>query len=385
MDLNKFEDIRPYNDEEVPGIIQKLLNEPIFRSVLSSVFPDLPAMVLEDFLKGILSKDEFQTKVSYEVLRGIAKRTTVNLDCSGLDHLSKEISYTFISNHRDIVLDAAWLNVLLFANNFPTTEVAIGDNLFVLDWIREITRLNKSFIVKRGLTGRQMLESSAILSSYMHYAITKKNTSIWVAQREGRSKDSDDHTQESLLKMLIMGGNGTVIESLKELNIVPLALSYEYDPCDYLKAKEFQMKRDNEDFKKSQKEDYLSMKTGIMGFKGRVHFRAAHSINSFLDSLEEEMPKSEKITAIAEYIDKQIHHNYHIYPCNYIAYDLLYGMKRFETFYSEKEETNFKNYISGQLDKIEIENKDIAFLRKKILEMYSNPLKNKLLADNINL
>lgn len=380
---HNFEDIRPYNDDEVAGMIQILLKDPIFQNVLSAVFPKTPQALIELSFKEIKTKDDFQKRITYNIFRKLAEQTTGTLECSGLDHLSQKRNYTFISNHRDIVLDAAWLNILLYEHGHSTSEIAIGDNLFVQKWIEITTRLNKSFVVKRGLAGRQMLEASITLSNYIHYAITQKNASVWIAQREGRAKDSDDRTQESLIKMLAIGGNGeSVIDHLKELNIIPLTISYEYDPCDYLKAKEFQLKRDNEHYKKTKEEDFRNMKTGLKNYKGRVHFRASYNILPFLEELEQkELARNEIFTEVAQYIDRQIHHNYHIYPCNYIAYDMLYGGKQFVSFYSIDEEIEFQKYLNGQIDKIDIPHKDVPFLRNKILEMYSNPLKNKMAAD----
>lgn len=380
--LDSFEDIRPYNDDEVPVVIDRLLKEPKFQKVLSSFFPKTPQPLIELLFKDIKTKNEFQQRVVYDSFRKLADKTTSTLECSGLDHLSKGRSYTFISNHRDIILDAAWLNILLFEHDFPTTEIAIGDNLFVYEWIKILTRLNKSFIVKRSVTGRQMLEALINQSNYIHYAITQKKESVWIAQREGRAKDSNDHTQESLIKMLAIGGEGSSpIDHLKELNITPLTISYEYDPCDYLKAQEFQLKRDNESYKKTQEDDFLNMKTGLTEYKGRVHFRAGYNILPFLEELNPEMNKADLFIVVAKHIDQQIHRNYHIYPCNYIAHDMLQGDSQFASFYSTHEEIDFQKYLNGQIDKIHIPNKDIPYLKTKILEMYSNPLKNKLIAD----
>lgn len=377
----KFDDIRPYNDDEVHGIIEKLSQDKMFMKIITGSFPQFTNEETRKIINSIRTKYDFQQKIAYPIFKEIADRTTVTLEITGLDHLLKENNYTFISNHRDIVLDAAWLNILLFEHRFNTTEIAIGDNLFVYDWISKIVRLNKSFVVKRGLSGRQMLDASLTLSEYIHYTVTQQKHSVWIAQREGRSKNSDDRTQESLLKMLTKGGGTSIRESLMELNIIPLSLSYEYDPCDYLKAQEFQLKRDFPDYRKTKEDDFLNMKTGLAGQKGRVHFRAGYSINPFLESLDPDLSKTDKLCKIAEQIDRQIHHNYHMYPCNYIAYDLLYGIRQFSTYYSGKEEKEFQNYLNTQIEKIKIPDKDTSFLRRKMLEMYSNPLKNKLIAD----
>jgi hypothetical protein len=283
-----------------------------------------------------------------------------------------------MSNHRDIVLDSAILSKKLLEAKFPTTcEIAIGDNLLIYPWIKRLVRLNKAFTVKRGLSPRELLQSSQLVSRYMHFAINQKKENIWIAQREGRAKDSDDRTQESVLKMLAMGGEGDVIESLRQLHIVPLTISYEYDPCDYLKAQEFQQKRDNPSFKKSQHDDLDNMKTGILGFKGRVHYHAAACINEWLDELKD-LPKTEIFSAIAHRIDMEIHAGYRLYPGNYIALDELNGTQQWRAFYSKREKRIFDTYVRRQLKKVRMADPDKAFLRERILTMYANPAINKM-------
>jgi hypothetical protein len=227
---------------------------------------------------------------------------------------------------------------------------------------------------------RQMLESSMRLSAYMHFAINRKKQSIWIAQREGRAKNSDDRTQDSVLKMLAMGGEGSVIDRLIEMNIAPTAFSYEYDPCDYLKAWEFQLKRDNPEYKKSTADDLLNMKTGLFGYKGRVHFQTGACINDELRRMDGTLPKTELFARISALIDKRIHSNYRIYPNNYVAHDLLEGNDNFTSHYTPEDRQRFLTYLEQQLARIEIVGKDENFLREKMLSMYANPLKNYLAA-----
>jgi hypothetical protein len=276
------------------------------------------------------------------------------------------------------VLDASLLCSLLAANGYETAEIAIGDNLLLYPWIEHLVRLNKSFIVKRGVSMRQMLEVSVHLSKYIHYAVREKKESVWIAQREGRAKDSNDRTQESLLKMLAMAGGQDWLSNLKELNITPLAFSYEYDPCDYLKAIEFQQRRDNPDYKKSQDDDRLNMQTGILGYKGRFHVQFGQTINPSLDELDKNLPRNEMITAVASIIDKVIFRNYRFYSGNYIAYDRLWGNNRCVEHYTKEDVQTFDAYLNKQLEKIVLDNKDIPFLTEKILEMYAYPVKNQL-------
>lgn len=269
------------------------------------------------------------------------------------------------------MLDSAFLDLLLFKNGYPTTvEIGIGDNLLIYPWIKRLVRMNKAFTVRRGLTAHEMFESSQLMSRYIHFAVTKKRENIWIAQREGRAKDSDDRTQESVLKMMAMGGD------LKELNIVPLTISYEFDPCDYLKAKEFQQKRDNPAFKKSKQDDLDNMKTGIFGYKGRVKYHCGTPINQWIDELSE-LPKNEFFAQLAQRMDREIHRGYTLYPCNYIALDELNGNTEQSAHYTVADRQRFETYLNGQLDKIKLADKDEAFLRQKMLEMYANPAINK--------
>ena len=279
---------------------------------------------------------------------------------------------TFVSNHRDIVLDSAFLDVMLIDAGYPTTvEIGIGDNLLIYPWIKRLVRMNKAFTVRRGLTPKEMLRSSQLMSSYIHFAVNEKKENIWIAQREGRAKDSDDRTQDSVLKMLAMGGD------LQNLNIVPLTISYEYDPCDYLKAQEFQQKRDDPKFKKSRQDDLVNMRTGIFGYKGHVHYHCAKPINSWLDDLKD-LPKKDYFNQLSERIDTQIHANYRLFPCNYIAMDELEGTQAFTSEYTDADKKRFHDYLEKQLAKIQLPDKDESFLRERMLTMYANPLRNYL-------
>lgn len=377
---NEFDEIRPYHDEELPQIYEELIADPAFREAVAVVMPGVPLEALAQKMRACKTKLEFQKTFCYGLLWKLAQETTKGLT---LDHTSlpdEQRAYTYMSNHRDIILDSGFLSVLLVDRGMNTVEIAIGDNLLIYPWIKKFVRINKSFIVQRALTMRQMLESSARMSRYMHYTIMEKNQSIWIAQREGRAKDSDDRTQDSVLKMLAMGGEGDIIDRLMEMNIAPLAISYEYDPCDYLKAKEFQQKRDDAAYKKSTADDLLNMKTGLFGFKGRVHFQTAPCINDELAKLDRTLPKQELFARVSALIDRRIHANYRLYPGNYIALDLMEGSTARADHYTAEEKQQFIAYLNRQLDCIELPQKDLPFLRGKLLQMYANPLKNHLAA-----
>lgn len=375
---NKFDDIRPLNNNEVKDAIESLVINPEFKHALMYIMPDIN---WDDFARQMLSfqtKEEFKSVMARMAVNAIAKRSTFSLDISGRSRLTPGECYTFISNHRDIVLDASFLNMMLYQVGYGMTQVAIGDNLLIRPWIETLVRLNNSVIVKRGLTGRQMLEASATLSAYIHHTITETKESIWIAQREGRAKDSDDRTQASVLKMLNIGGEKDFLSNMMELNIAPVSITYEYDPCDYLKAKEFQQKRDDANFMKTPHDDLLNMETGILGNHGRVHFTLGTPINKTLAQLDKEIDKATLINTVASIIDKEIFLHYRFYPGNYVAYDWLMDTNRFADAYSAKDQVLFQEYIQRQLDKIELPNKDETFLRTKLLEMYANPLKNYL-------
>ena len=377
----EFKDMRPFEPEELPAAYDSLLADPMFRAVVGMVMPQIPAEALGPMMHGCKSILEFQYTFIRPLLEGVIKKCTTGLtgDFSTLGLSKEKENYTYISNHRDIVLDSGLLDMVLFAQmGLNTVEIAIGDNLLIYPWIKTLVRLNRSFIVTRKGGIREMLQSSIRLSSYMHYVIGEKKAPVWIAQREGRSKDSTDHTQESLLKMFAMGGEGTPAERLIGLNLAPLAISYEYDPCDWLKAMEFQMKRDNPDHKKSQSDDLTNMKTGIFGYKGRVHFQTDECMNDFIAALPADMSKNEFYAAIAQEIDRRIYANYRLYPGNFVAIDLLQGGDAYADRYTAEERATFEQYLAGQLQKIEMPGKDEAFLRTKILEMYANPALNQL-------
>lgn len=376
----EFNDIRPYTPEELPQICEELLADKDFQTVIQSVMPDVPMEMIAAQLRQCKTNLDVQKAFFHKLLHDIMQQYSDGFDLDASSLPDKQKSYTFISNHRDIVLDPGFLSVGLLDNGFPNTvEIAIGDNLLIYPWIKKLVRVNKAFIVQRTLSMRQMLESSARMSRYIHFAVTQKKENVWIAQREGRAKDSNDRTQESVLKMLAMGGEGDIVDRLKELNLVPVALSYEYDPCDFLKAKEMQQKRDSENFKKSQADDLTNMQTGIFGYKGRVHFQTAPCLNEELETLRG-LPKTEIFNRLATLIDRHIHRSYRMYPGNYVACDLLNDTDTFAGKYTLEEKQRFETYLQQKLDLIQLPNKDEAFLRRCILQMYANPAINYLKA-----
>ena len=375
----EFAEIRPYEAEEMKQAFEELLNDRQFNVVMKGFVPWLPKSVRNGLLrlafKGVKTPLDFQKRFMKPIVRYIIRKHTDGCSINDValrSNLTSQLDerFTFVSNHRDIVLDSAFLDVLLIDAGYPTTvEIGIGDNLLIYPWIKRLVRMNKAFTVRRGLSLRETLAASQLMSRYIHFAVTEKKENIWIAQREGRAKDSNDRTQEAVLKMLAMGGD------LKELNIVPLTISYEYDPCDYLKAQEFQQKRDNPAFKKSRQDDLDNMKTGIFGYKGRVHYNCARPINTWIDELSD-LPKADYFKALAERIDREIHQGYELFPCNYIALDELNGNQANSAHYTASDKLHFEQYLACQLAKVTLPNKDEAFLRERILTMYANPLIN---------
>lgn len=374
----QFDPIRPFEPDELPDVFDRLLQNEQFSSVLAYLYPNVPKEALAAKMHACKDNLDFQKTFCYGFLVQLLARLSkgCDIDIASLDTDSR---YTFISNHRDIVLDSALLDKLLIDAGFNTTcEIAIGDNLLKLPWVKDLVRVNKSFIVERALSMREMLMASKRLSEYMHFVIAEKNDNVWIAQREGRAKDSNDRTQEAILKMMVMGGEGSIIDRLKQLHLVPLAISYEYDPCDYLKAAELQARRDNPSWQKGPMDDVTSMQTGIMGYKGYIHYQCADCIDSYLDTIPADTPKTELFRLIADHIDRQIFAGYRLYPNNYVALDLLHGDSAHADHYTAEDKAQFEAYLKGQLDKIEMEGKDDAYLREQMLKMYANPAINQM-------
>lgn len=373
-----YDDIRPFDPEELPAAFERLLSDAQFQQVLGYLYPGVPLGAVKTKMMACKTNLEFQLAFCYGFLKDLMAKASKGFDMN-VEAVDVTKRYTFVSNHRDIVLDSALLDVLLYDAGFNTTcEIAIGDNLLSLPWVKDLVRLNKSFIVQRSLSPREFLMASKKMAEYMHYVVGEKNDNIWIAQREGRAKDSNDRTQPSILKMMAMGGEGSPVDRLRQLHIVPLAISYEYDPCDFMKAAEFQLRRDVPGWKKTALDDVNSMRTGIMGYKGEVHYHCAPCIDGFLDNLSPDIPKTKVFDIIAEHIDKEIFRNYRLYPSNYIALDMLEGNEAHAGRYTAEDKAVFEKYLQGQIARIDIPNKDEAFLRERMLTMYANPARNSL-------
>ena len=378
----EFVDICPIQDKDFHNEMSMLVNEPMFRHIVKMIAPEMSYTKVKMLLLSLNSKREFQEKVMRPVVEGLLKKTSDGLTSSGLENLEKGIPNTFITNHRDIVLDSAQLSYLMLENDMDSCEIAIGNNLLIFNWITRLVRLNKCFVVKRNLGRLQTMAAAIQLSRYIHFVLTQKKGSVWIAQREGRCKDGNDRTQESLLKMLTYGNRDvSFVESLKELNIAPIAISYEYDPNDRLKAREYLLKSKNPNYKKTQEDDLESMKIGLMEKKGHIHYGFAPCINERLDRIPADLDRLLLVQRICNIIDHAIHANYKIFKTNYIAHDLLFDNKDFGEHYTTEDEKEFRDYLNAQLDRIDdipVNASDRNYMLKYMLQMYSNPLTNHL-------
>lgn len=384
QDSRPFEDIAPYPDSMFHEKMQHLVKEPGFEHAVKWVLPNVDYKEMCDNLLQVRDKDTFQHKIMWPFLEMLASKTTSGLTIEGIDRIDPSKAYTFITNHRDIVLDTSFLNLCFLRSGYPTTQVAIGNNLLIYEWISDLVRLNKSFIVKRDLPKVKALEAAKELSSYIHFTVGEEGQSVWIAERQGRSKDSSDLAQDSLIKMLGLAGDGDFRDNLKEINLLPVSISYEYDPNDYLKAREFLLRRNDPEFKKTQRDDLFAMETGLLQPKGRVHFNVGTPLNPFIDLIPEDADKSQIARDVCDVVDCQIHSGYMIFPINYIAYDKLHGSSQFAERYTSEEEEAFERYIRTQLEKVdipELTDEDNVFLYEMMLTMYANPLKNKISAE----
>lgn len=372
--MNNFDNIRPYNNNEIKQALSELVADNMFVSVVGKLYPKAGAKekVIES-IKNIDTVDLFQEKIILPLLYQIEKQTTEGISYSAMDQFHPKERYLFISNHRDIILDSAFLNVVMHLNKFRKTEIAIGNNLLIFDWIHKLVRVNRAFIVKRNLGIREQLSASKELSAYIRYALNQKGESVWIAQREGRTKDGDDKTQPALLKMLNMSNNGEIVDGFKALNIVPMAISYEIEPCGISKVEELLNRKYKPNFAKTAQDDLNSMTNGVMQAKGRVHFGFGNPLNIRIDELVKGKNNNEVIQAIADYIDKRIFANYRLWPNNYIAADMLQQSHKYSKHYTDIQKQSFVERMESEAKTLSFEFNEVvdAYLR-----MYAKPFLN---------
>ena len=375
MNKMDFEEIRPYNDSEVKENINSLLGEEQFCQIIQQLMPEIPFPIFERQMRGIETIFDFQTKVIVPLLDKLLSQSTQGLNYSGIKNLEKDKCYLFVSTHRDIVLDSALIDYALLKEGFSTAEIAIGDNLMKIPWIVDLVKLNKTFIVKRSLTKEQKMDGSIQLSNYINYTIKEKREHIWIAHRSGRSKDGNDKTNPNILKMFNMGGDSeNSIDNLKKLNICPVSISYEYNPCDALTLPELMTIAHGGKYEKQPIEDLIHMGEGLQGRKGKVEVSFGKPLNGLIEG--KELPKTslELFQFIAKEIDREIYNSYKLMPTNYMAFDLLNNSSSHEGQYSPEEKEKFEKYVNEKIEGVE---GDEAFKKETFLKMYAYPVMNK--------
>lgn len=372
-----FDDIRPYYDNEARGVMRRIQNDPLFMKLVNHLWPTMTQE--EAFAKAdkVTSNMAFQLEFMHQAIRVIVSRSSTGLTCSGFENVDPNQAYLYIANHRDILLDSAILQILLVEHGFQTSEITFGNNLMQGGFITDFGKLNRMFTVLREGNSRELYEISQKLSAYIRHTITEKNVSVWIAQRNGRTKDGNDMTQTGLIKMLNMSGGKNFSESIKQLKIVPLTISYEYEPCDDLKVQESYLSSLHSKYVKAPGEDLNSILTGILQPKGRIHMTVGKPIDSELLEIEKISNENEKIKHLVNCIDEQLYANYKLWPVNYIANDIANDSKEFSSYYTEEEKNNFINYIKQKTSKLKGDDQSLFNL---FISMYANPVKTKKLS-----
>ena len=372
--MQKFDAIRPFYETEVNEALQSVIPHPMMKALMNFTFPEMDDEVWKAQLKKTHSIRDFQCNFIYHTVQRILENSSDGLTTSGFEHLEKNNSYLFISNHRDILLDTTLLNAALFQNGHLMTASAIGDNLVQKSFIKTLARLNRNFLVLRGLSPREMLQSSKLLSEYIGQLLLHENRSVWIAQREGRTKDGNDETNPGVLKMIGMASEeADVMQYFKKLKIVPVSISYEYDPTDVLKMPQLLAEANNEVYVKSKNEDLNTILSGVMGQKKRIHLHIGKVLDTEMDQIVAENDSSNKqIQALAQKIDDAVLSNYKLWPTNFIAYDIVHKTSTYSHMYTESEKSLFERRLEMRIGL------DNPIALEGFLAMYANPVVNKL-------
>ncbi len=371
--MQKFDSIRPFYDTEVNEAIQSAVNHPMMKALMGFTFPDVDEEVWKNQLKKTHSIRDFQCNFIYQSVQKVLEKSSEGLSTSGFEKLEPNTSYLFISNHRDIILDTSLLNVALFDHGLVMTASAIGDNLVQKAFLKTLSKLNRNFLVQRGLPPRELLESSKLMSEFIGRLLLRENRSVWIAQREGRTKDGNDATHSGVLKMLAMGSDEPImLDYFKKIKIVPVSISYEYDPTDALKMPQLIAEAKNEIYIKEKNEDFVTLLSGIIGQKKRIHIHIGDILDTEIDAIATEFDNNNKqIQALAQAIDDSILQSYKLWPTNYIAYDLLHKTDQYKAFYSENEKSLFERRLEMKIDE------NNPQMVESFLAMYANPVVNK--------
>ena len=376
--MSKFDAIRPYYDAEVNQAILSAINHPMMKALMNFAYENEDDSVWKEQLKRTHSIRDFQINFAYKAVKKVLEKSSDGLSTSGFEKLEPNTSYLFISNHRDIILDTSLLNVCLHEHGLVMTASAIGDNLVKKDFLKTLSKLNRNFLVQRGLPPRELLESSKLMSEYIGQLLLRENRSVWIAQREGRTKDGNDATHTGVLKMLAMAsGEATMLEYFKKLKIVPVSISYEYDPTDALKMPQLMAEANAEKYIKDKNEDFITLLSGIIGQKKRIHIHVGEVLTNEIDKIACEFDNTNKqIQALAQVIDDAILQTYKLWPTNYIAYDLLFKTDQFKAFYTENEKSLFERRLEMRIDETNPQ------MVEGFLAMYANPVVNKMKYEN---
>ncbi|WP_313806755.1 1-acyl-sn-glycerol-3-phosphate acyltransferase [Flavobacterium sp.] len=376
----KFDSIRQFYDSEVNEAIQSIANHPMMKALMSFTFPEVEEEVWMEQLKRTHSIRDFQVNFIYQSIQRVLERSSEGLSTSGFEKLEPNTSYLFISNHRDIILDTSLLNVSLFDHGQIMTASAIGDNLVQKTFLLALSRLNRNFLVRRGLSPRELLQSSKLMSEFMYHLLSKENRSVWIAQREGRTKDGNDATHQGVLKMLAMASDEkNAMDFFRKVRVVPVSISYEYDPTDALKMPQLMAEANDEVYIKERNEDFITLISGIIGQKKRIHIHIGDVLDKEYEQIKAENDNTNKqIQALAQVIDDAILSTYKLWPTNFIAYDLLHNTTTFTGKYTEKEKQLFERRLEMRLGS------EKETLRDSFLAMYANPVINKLKYGNVD-
>ena len=369
-----FKSIRPFNDDEVPKALLQIKDTPLIRAMMAYAFPEDTPVQREKRLLACQKVSDFQVDIMYQVVTKAIEKSITEFTCDGFSALDPKKAYVFVSNHRDIILDTSLLNVALHDNHLSMTASAMGDNLLKKKYLKILAMLNRNIIIYRSLPPREALEHSKLVSEFIHHCITENHRNVWIAQREGRTKNGDDRTQQGVLKMLTLNTpeGVTPLQYLKTLNIVPMSISYEFDPTDVLKLPALIAQHNGVEYVKSKKEDFENIIQGLLGQKGRVHISVGQPLYEEIDAIEKaHQHLNKQLQALAECVDRAIHQQYKLFPANYIAYDLLNKTSIYKDYYNEKEFRQFERRMNNRSN-----SEDLS--QKKFLEMYANPVKNKI-------
>lgn len=373
MDQTEFNDIAPFNDEEAAAALTRLANHPNVPWISRFIFPDKPETFLAEVMRSIRTVDEFQAIIMSKAVEWVIANTIKEFTFNGLDKIQNMGSkYLAMSNHRDIILDPAIMQLVLHREGLPETQICVGDNLLKSKSVELLIRSNRMIKVIRGISARELYLSSQLLSRYIRETITSGRSSVWIAQRQGRTKNGMDTTEQGLLKMVDMSGTKGFVENFMELHIIPLSISYEYEPCDILKAREVLISR-TQKYVKGENEDLQSIVQGIKQYKGYVHLEIGDPLTEEEIRAAAECDKNDRYQRIRQAVDERVIQGYHLWKTNYMAYDLVENTQKYASQYTPEELEQFKGYVEKQLQQVEPE-LDKVELRDIFLRIYSNPV-----------